>query len=58
MPTGHERPECLGVVGFFFGHRYPAQWSFRDYRFEQVLYCTRCGLAAEGVPAKEETKHD
>lgn len=51
--SGHERPECLGLVGFVLGHRYPARWSFTREVFEQAPYCTRCGLAAQGVPEKE-----
>lgn len=52
-----ERPECTGFIGFMLGHRYPERWSYAREVFEQALYCTRCGMVAEGVrPTREEEK--
>lgn len=42
-----ERPECLGVTGFFFGHKYE-MYKHVDlhHNLMSVPVCVRCGLPA------------
>lgn len=45
------RPECIGILGFLFGHRYPHRWDFVNMHWETTPFCVRCGLAAETKPS-------
>jgi len=46
-----ERPECLGLLGWLFGHRYETTFDGRKMRAVIVPWCTRCGLKAHCWPA-------